>query len=104
VKRKLALFVTTAIAAASTSVLAAPVAHADTIGCVSPWEFSLVKHGWTKTRVYNLFDTGGSVTYQAFGVMDREYRVCTSGTGSAWVEYSHYNGAWRVQGKGVQWN
>jgi len=104
VKRKLALFATTAVAAASTSVLAAPPAHADTIGCVSPWEFSLVKHGWTKTRVYDLFDTGGSLTFQGYGYMERDYRVCTSGTGRATLGFEHYNHAWRVSSKAVHWN
>jgi hypothetical protein len=36
--------------------------------------------------------------------MERDYRVCTSGTGRATLGFEHYNHAWRVSSKAVHWN
>jgi hypothetical protein len=48
--------------------------------CVSDYEWSLVKRGWTKTRVHNLFDVVGvrESYYNYNGYIDetRAYRAC----------------------------
>ena len=103
-----ALAATTALAITGTGLVAAP-AQADTEGCVTRFEFSLVKNGWGKSRVHRLCDTVGRQTsyYSGYGsYQSREYKACVHPTWSyVNVDYkwSRAAGVWKVEGKSAYW-
>jgi hypothetical protein len=65
------------VLAVATVGLGAPVAQADTRGCVSRSEFQRVHHRMGKARVHRIFDTRGHRDVRVGRIEIRGYRTCS---------------------------
>jgi hypothetical protein len=78
--------------------VAAPVAQADSPGCVSKGEYAHVHRGMRMSQVHRLFDTDGRVDLSIGRVSIRKYRPCPR---HSLVKVSYRRG--RVSAKAALW-
>ncbi len=77
------------LAVAASLTTAAPAQAADGPKCVSKAEYSKVKNGMTPAQVTSIFHgLRGTTTARTDMFLEREYRVCTSQFGTAYVSWS----------------
>lgn len=102
--KKLIATTVLALAATTGAVAAAPGAHADTPGCVSRAEFGAAKKGMKQAAVERRFDTKGKKSLQGFGMLVKDYKVCTDPQfGFASVTFERRAGVFRLVDKFAYW-
>ena len=94
-KRIAAGVLTAAIASLGVQVVGAPVARADTPGCVSKKELNRVGDtDYSMRRIHRIFDTRGRLESKGKEWRSRTYKGCRKHT-SAGVTFERRDGAWR---------
>lgn len=96
-----------AIALALVSLAFAPLAAADTPGCVTRGEYRAVHKDYSIARVHRIFDTDGRKIGGAkgggFASQVRSYRTCRS-LSSVVMQYDRSRGTiWKLTAKSAVW-
>jgi hypothetical protein len=96
-----------AIALALVALAFAPVASADTPGCVTRSEFRAVHKDYSIGRIHRIFDTDGrkigGATGGGFTSQVRSYRTCRP-LSSVVIQYDRSRGTiWRLTAKSAVW-